>query len=159
VHSLIIVTAKYLLFLCVAVVGVYWLFAPRATKVILGWQLIIGGIIAVLLSTLAGHLYYDTRPFVSEHIVPLIAHAPDNGFPSDHALLSSFLGFTMMSYSRRIGVLLLAVAVLIGAARVAAHIHQPIDIVGSFVIAAVSVLIVNAFTKWRRTRSSHLPDF
>jgi len=36
----------------------------------------------------------------------------------------------------------LLLAVLVGWARVAAHIHHPIDIIGSFVLAALSVAIV-----------------
>ena len=51
------------------------------------------------------------------------------------------------------GVLLLVLAVLIGWARVAAHIHHPIDILGSFVIAGLSVMLVQwsalVATKWR----------
>lgn len=158
-HSLTIFTAKYLLFFCVAVVVVYWLFASRGVKVALGWQLVIGGLVAVALSTVASHLYYDTRPFVQEHVAPMIAHAADNGFPSDHALLSSFLGFTMLAYSRRLGALILIFAVLIGAARVEARIHHPIDIIASFLIAALSAWLLQAVTRWRKSRSPQYPSF
>jgi undecaprenyl-diphosphatase len=105
---------------------------------------------------LAGHLHYDTRPFVTQHLVPLIPHAADNGFPSDHALFTAFLGFTMLLYSRALGAVLLLIAVLVGAARVAAHIHNPQDIVASFVIAALSVAIIEiAFRLWDRRGHGH----
>ena len=152
-HSLIIFVAKYFIFLSVAVVGIYWLSAKVSVKLSLAWQLVAGGILALALSVLAGHLYYDTRPFVSHHLVPLIPHAADNGFPSDHALLAAFLAFTMFLYSRRASLLLLIIAVLIGWARVATHIHSPIDIVGSFVIAGLSVIIVHLIaTIWGSRR-------
>jgi undecaprenyl-diphosphatase len=147
VNSIIIFVAKYFLFLSVAIVAVYWLRTSRSMKIKLGWQLVVGGAIALALSAIASHLYYDTRPFVSQHLVPLIAHAPDNGFPSDHALFTSFLGFTMLLYSRRVGALLLLIALLVGAARVAAHIHHPIDIVGSFVIAAIAVALTQLISR------------
>jgi len=90
---------------------------------------------------------------VSHHLLPLIPHAADNGFPSDHALLAAFLAFTMFLYSRRASLLLLIIAVLIGWARVATHIHSPIDIVGSFVIAGLSVIIVHLIaTIWGSRR-------
>lgn len=141
-HSLIIFVGKYFIFLSLAAVGIYWLSAKTSVKLSLAWQLVAGGILALALSVLAAHLYYDTRPFVSHHLVPLIPHAADNGFPSDHALLAAFLAFTMFLYSRRASLLLFIIAVLIGWARVAAHIHNPIDIVGSFVIAGLSVIVV-----------------
>lgn len=152
-HSLIIFVAKYFIFLSVAVVGIYWLSAKVSVKLSFAWQLVAGGILALALSVLASHLYYDTRPFVSHHLVPLIPHAADNGFPSDHALLAAFLAFTMFLYSRRVSFLLLIIAVLIGWARVAAHIHGPIDIVGSFVIAGLAVIIVHLIaTIWGSRR-------
>jgi undecaprenyl-diphosphatase len=152
VNSLIIFVAKYFVVISVVVVGVYWLRATTKTKIDLGWQLVLGGVLALVLAMIASHLFYDTRPFVSHHLVPLIAHAPDNGFPSDHALITAFLGFTMYVYSRRIGIVLLVIALLVGAARVAAHIHNPIDIVGSFVIAALAVVVVQWIATLRSPR-------
>lgn len=149
--------AKYFLFLSVLIVALFWLRAQRATKVDLAWQLLAGGVVALALATLAGHLYYDTRPFVSQHIRPLIAHAADNGFPSDHALLTSFLGFTLLLYSRAVGSTLLGIAVLVGAARVAAHIHTPVDIIGSFVLAAFAVLFVRVVSNWWKGRRAEFP--
>ncbi|HEY1761092.1 MAG TPA: phosphatase PAP2 family protein [Acidimicrobiales bacterium] len=129
------------------ILAVYWLRVGRKEKVNIIWQLLIGGLLALLLSTIASHVYYDTRPFVTEHVVPIIAHAADNGFPSDHTLLTAFIGFTIYLHSRAVGGVLLLVALLVGIARVAAHIHHPIDIVGSFVIAAISVAIVQLLAR------------
>ncbi len=139
--SLVVFVAKYFFAISVVVVALYWLKASRPVKFDLAWQLIVGGFVAVLLAVIGGHLFYDTRPFVSHHLKPLIAHAPDNGFPSDHTLLTAFLGFSILRYSRRVGLILLAIAVMVGAARVAAHIHSPIDIIGSFVIGAIAVFV------------------
>jgi undecaprenyl-diphosphatase len=141
-HSLITFVGKYFIFLSILVAVVFWLRLGVKEKIALGWRVVVGGVLAEGLAQIAGHLFYDTRPFVTEHIAPLIAHAPDNGFPSDHALLASFLGFVVLLYSRRVGLLLLLLALLVGWARVAAHIHHPIDIIGSFVLAALSVAIV-----------------
>lgn len=140
--SLIVFVAKYFLYLSVAIVGVYWLRASTNDKFSLAWKLVAGGILALAMARVSAHFYYDTRPFVAHHIKPLFAHAADNGFPSDHALLTSFLGFSLLAYSRRIAAVLLVIAVLVGWARVAAHVHSPIDIIGSFVFAGVSAAII-----------------
>ncbi len=155
-HSTIIFVGKYFIFFSILVTGLFWLRLSMKEKLDLGLRLIIGGLLAEVLAVIAGHLYYDTRPFVTEHVTPLIAHAADNGFPSDHALLASFLGFTVLRFSKRTGTALLVIAVLIGWARVAAHIHHPLDIVGSFVIAAVSTLLVSLGAyMWKESHVRH----
>ena len=150
-HWLIRVVGSYGFLLSIAVAALYWLRVTRREKVSIVWELVFGGILALILSTIASHLYYDTRPFVTEHAVPIIAHAADNGFPSDHTLLTALIGFTILMHSRVVGSVLLSVALLVGVARVAARIHHPIDIVASFVIAALSVAIVQVVSRrWSR---------
>lgn len=140
----------------VVAVALYWWRAPRDQRWRLVWQLILGGAIAGALALLGGHLFYDTRPFVADHVKPLFSHAPDNGFPSDHALLASFLAFLMLGYSRRLGGVLLVVALLIGGARVAAHVHSWWDILGSFAFSAVGVLVARQIDA-RRSRAAFTP--
>ena len=148
--SIIRFVGRYFFLISVVVVVIYWLRAKVSVKISLAWHLIAGGVLAEVLAVIAGHLYYDPRPFVTHHLIPLIAHAPDNGFPSDHALLTAFLAFTMLLYSKRTGVFLLVIALLVSWARVAAHLHNPRDIVGSFVIAAVAVIVVQVIARlWR----------
>ena len=72
---------------------------------------------------------------------PLIAHSNDNGFPSDHTLLSSLLGFAILPFAPIAGLVTLLIALLIGTARVLAFVHHPIDIIASFVFSGAAVLI------------------
>lgn len=89
---------------------------------------------------------------------PLIAHGNDNGFPSDHTLLSSLLGFAILPFAPVAGLVTLLVALLIGTARVLAFVHHPIDIIASFVFAGVAVLIayysVKLYFAKRKTKKS-----
>jgi undecaprenyl-diphosphatase len=158
-HWLIKFVGDYFFLVSLAILAVYWLRVSGKAKISIVWQLLLGGALALILSTIASHLYYDTRPFVTEHIAPIIAHAADNGFPSDHTLLTAFIGFTVLLYSRVVGSVLLLIALLIGIARVAAHIHHPIDIVGSFVIAALSVAIVQLVSRrWIPATATRMRD-
>jgi undecaprenyl-diphosphatase len=147
VDSIIRFVGRYFFLISVVVVALYWLRAKMHVKISLGWHLVAGGVLAVVLAKIAGHLYYDPRPFVTHHLVPLIAHSADNGFPSDHALLCAFLALTMLLYSLRTALFLIIIALLVSWARVAAHLHNPRDIVGSFVIAGVAVIAVEAVAK------------
>ncbi len=98
--------------------------------------------ISYLVGVLAGHLFYDPRPFVVSHSVPLFPHAPDNGFPSDHALLTGTLAAIVTVFNAPLGALLWLLALLIGAARVFAGVHHALDIAGSFAIAIASAALV-----------------
>lgn len=94
-----------------------------------------------VLVLLGSHFIYDPRPFVVENIKPLIPHDPDNGFPSDHTLMAMFTAFAAMVYNKKIGIILLILAFLVGVSRVMAKVHHPIDIIGSIFIAFVSITI------------------
>lgn len=153
-HSLIKFVGDYFFLLSLIILAIYWLRLGTRAKIDLAIELVAGGILALLLSTIGSHLFYDTRPFVIEHVAPIIAHAADNGFPSDHTLLTAFIGFTVLVRSRRVGALLLLIALLVGVARVAARIHHVTDIAGSFVIAALAVVIVQVVARWWRGRSA-----
>ena len=78
---------------------------------------------------------------------PLISHNSDNGFPSDHTLLSSLLGFAILPFAPVMGAITLIFALLIGIARVMSNVHHPLDIIGSFVFTGAAVLIAYYSTK------------
>lgn len=96
--------------------------------------------LAFVLAKLLGALFNDPRPFVSDHVQSLIAHVADNGFPSDHTLLTMTIASVVFVYQRKLGILLALVAFLVGYARVLAGIHHMIDITGAMVIAIVAVV-------------------
>jgi|SRR5579871_3243308 len=83
----------------------------------------------------SGYVISDPRPFITDHIKPLIAHVADNGFPSDHTLLTMTIASVIFVYHRKLGIVLFAFALLVGTSRVLAHIHHPLDIIGASVIA------------------------
>jgi undecaprenyl-diphosphatase len=146
-HQAIVIVAKY--FIVFSVLLAFWTFVeqPRDKKkefILIG---IIGAVFAVALAKLGGHFYYDTRPFVAGHFTPYFYHAPDNGFPSDHTLLASFLMFLSIRYSKKFGVVLLLLAVAIGLARVQAGVHHFTDIIGSFVCSGIGVFLAIYITK------------
>jgi undecaprenyl-diphosphatase len=133
--SIIVFCAQYLIIL----VGLGWLFAwfrqPKSHKLQFAVATVIAGALALVASRIASKLYYDPRPFVSHHIRPLISHAADNGFPSDHALFTMTLTAITYFYHKRLAVVMFAATLLVGAARVLAHVHSPIDIAGAWAIA------------------------
>jgi undecaprenyl-diphosphatase len=136
--AIVIFIAQYL-YLFVLLIGVVFFFMqPRKVQK----SMIVCGIIiaplAYIISRIAGVLYYDPRPFVVGHFVPLIAHVADNGFPSDHVLLTGVVAMVVWFYNKKLSVVLWVLALLIGWARVYSGIHNTADIIGSIVVVLIS---------------------
>jgi len=144
-NTIIIFGAKYLLFLLVGVAGVYFLQQPRNRQKELAIFGVVTCVLVFLVARIASHFYFDPRPFVTGHFVPLIPHDSDNGFPSDHTLLASAVAMIIFYFNRKVGALLMTLAALIGLARIAAGVHSPIDIVGSIIISIVVSWLVYKF--------------
>jgi undecaprenyl-diphosphatase len=127
---------------------VVWLRLPRRPQVELLVAGAIGAVVCLVLIKAAGAVFYDTRPFVAQHIAPLFPRAPDNGFPSDHTAVTMLVGFCVFVVSRRWGSVLLALSLLAGAARVLAHVHSPVDIAAGVVIGAVAAAVGWLLARW-----------
>ena len=151
--SLITLAAQYLVFLILVAAAAVWVFLPRQDKVGLAVQAIVSLAIVVVLIQLAAALHTDPRPFVVDpSIKPLFVHPADNGFPSDHTALGATVALLVMTYRRSLGALLLAASILVGAARMAAHVHHAQDIVAGVLIAALAVGAAAAAWRWVRPR-------
>ena len=150
-EALYIFGAEYLI-VVVPIIALFYVWRlPRETQRKL---IIFAAIVLPLIfiaSRLAGALYDNPRPFVVENFVPLVAHDPDNGFPSDHTLFTGAIAAVVWFFSRRAGTVLFLLAILVGVSRVMAGVHHPIDIIGSLVICCVVAFIVNALSRRKVT--------
>ncbi len=137
-----ILSAKYLFVIPILVLGVYFLSQPRSVqKRILVFALPSLAFI-YLLALLGGYIYFDTRPFVVGNFTPLIPHTPDNGFPSDHALLVSAVAAIGIYLNRKLGIVLWVLALTVAAARVYVGLHHPIDVAGSMAISILATSVI-----------------
>jgi undecaprenyl-diphosphatase len=135
VNTLVVAVAQYLLFGLALVAGLVWLTLDRGGKVRLATEGVLGLALLGLGIWLAGTLHVDPRPFVQDPSThPLFAHPADNGFPSDHAAAAGLLTALVFRYRRALGVLVGGGAVLVAAARVAAHVHHVQDVVAGLLL-------------------------
>ena len=156
-HTIVILIAQYLLFVLILIAGVYWLVQDKSVKLKILIIGIVSSIIALILMKIGAALFYDPRPFVSSGVVPYFKHVADNGFPSDHTSLAAVLAVTMFFVSRKLGIALFVGAIVIGSARVIAHVHSPIDIIGGLMIGIISVHIGHVLYKIWRNRRQNIP--
>ncbi len=96
-------------------------------------------VLALLLNCIIPLIWYHNRPFVDHLGLQLIPHTVDSSFPSDHITLFASVGFYLFyekSY-RKVGIVLLALSLATGWARVFVGVHYPLDILGAYLITAI----------------------
>lgn len=136
---IIIFCAKYLLFISIAIAAFVFLLASKTKKIKAIYIGLISSLAALIITKISAHFIYDPRPFAVKNIQPLIQHAADNGFPSDHTLVAALIASIVFTFNKKAGLVLLLIAILIGASRILAEVHHPLDIIGSIFIALISV--------------------
>ncbi len=150
-NFIIIFSAKYLLFLLILLAAVVVLLAKRDEQKYLAKIAIISFPLSYIIAKISAHFIYNPRPFVVEHVKPLIPHAVNNGFPSDHTLLAMAIASVLFVYNRKLGIIFAILGLIVGFSRVLANVHHTLDILGSSVIAIVSTYIawwlINKFLK------------
>ncbi|MFE9689559.1 phosphatase PAP2 family protein [Micromonospora sp. NPDC005806] len=102
----------------------------------------------------------EVRPFQTHPVHQLIPHAAGPSLPSDHATAAFAVAFAVGAFlSRRWGVGLAVLAVLLGFARVWTGVHYPADILAGAVIAGAAVGAVGvggwAYERWANRRRPH----
>ncbi len=132
-----VLVAQYLYLVQLLVALIYFLRQARPRQA----EMVAFGVVffplVLIVARVAALLYFDPRPFVVGHFQPLMAHSPDNGFVSDHSLLTSAVATLVLYFEWRLGVVLWVLAALVGASRVYAGIHHPIDVLGAFAMSAI----------------------
>ncbi|MBI2050435.1 MAG: phosphatase PAP2 family protein [Parcubacteria group bacterium] len=140
--QLIIFGSAYLFLFIPALGLLFFATQPRSVQ---KRMLLFGGMLlptAYLVGRLLQRFYYNPRPFVQNDVVPLIPHAPDNGFPSDHTLFAAAIAAAVFPFNKKLGTALALITAVSGASRVLAGVHHGIDVLGSMVIAAFAGLMI-----------------
>ena len=144
---LIVFGATYLFAASFLLVIAAWIMRDKAKQKPQWTAFALTIILTGLFGMIGNHAYSHDRPFVVDGIAPLVAHAADNGFPSDHTLLTAAIAAGLWGVSRRLSLAAWVVAILVGVARVMAHVHWPMDILASLAFALVAGLIANAIAR------------
>jgi len=134
-------------YLLMLVLVVCWLVAKDERRPTL-LEATEAGLLGLLTNQFLALLIYYPRPFMVGFGTPLIPHAPENSFPSDHAtLMLSVATYLLFSWSwRGSGLLLLLMALATAWGRVYVGIHFPLDMLGSLLVA----LFCSGLVLWQR---------
>ena len=133
--QLILFGAQYLYLVTVVLAGVFIYSQSKELRFKLFISLVISFPLAYIVAKIGSVFFDSPRPFVLSGIPSLIPHAADNGFPSDHTLLSAACAALIFWCEKRLGTILLTLAFLVGYSRMLAGVHHLVDILGSIAIA------------------------
>lgn len=78
----------------------------------------------------------------------------DYGFPSGHASFFSAMAVALFFIHRRAGIFASLLALTIGAARIFAGVHTPLDILGGYILGTLCALVVDTVAS--RVSNEHL---
>ncbi len=147
--TLIIFFGTYGIVVSILILGAFFFWRDRASQRQMLRLALVSFPLSFIVNEIAHRLFFNPRPFVILGVQPLIAHAADNGFPSDHAVLSMAIASLAFVMNRRIGIGLAVLSVLIGLARVGARVHHPVDVLAGMAIAMVSTWVSQQYIQWR----------
>lgn len=147
--TVIIFLADILIFFIPALILIFYFLAPKIKKIIYQQVIIVAALSAAFafsVSQIIGKIYFRPRPFVSHQetirLIKALEAISDKSFPSDHTTVSFAIAFAVFFYNRFLGLILLIMGLLIGAARIIAGVHYPSDVLGGIVLGLLSALLV-----------------
>jgi undecaprenyl-diphosphatase len=133
--------AVYLIVAAALVAIPLWLRSDGLRTVVAA---VLGALLAVALTAAIGVLWDRPRPFVAEHFTPLISHAADASFPSDHLAALGAVTICVWFTSRRLGLIVGVIALVVAFARVYVGVHYVSDVAGGFALG----LLCGALMWW-----------
>jgi len=102
------------------------------------------GVFAWVLAYYVKDLIPSVRPFGVSEFPPLTITIPlDTSFPSTHTALAFGICFYLFLINKRLGLIFLILASLVGVGRILSHVHFPIDVVGGVILGAFSSLLLD----------------
>ncbi len=103
-------------------------------------------LIALGINQVIVHLWARPRPFLFHPAILVMPGSTDPSFPSDHAAFAFALAACLVVVNRRLGILALLLAALIGFSRVFTGEHYPSDVLAGALIGAGVALTLSSQT-------------
>ena len=100
------------------------------------------GILSWFLADIFKALLHTARPFIKYTKVTSLFFENGFAFPSGHATFFMALAFAIFLSHKKIGYFFIFFAILIGIARIVAGVHSPVDILGGFILGALTAYLV-----------------
>ncbi|MCX6783908.1 MAG: phosphatase PAP2 family protein [candidate division WWE3 bacterium] len=148
IETLIIFIARWLIYVVIGITlaVAYFRWGQKAAARI-GLTTLISFLVAEALK----YIFNTPRPFVAlKEVTPLIIFDP--AFPSAHTATLVALGTVIFLKNKLWGIVILVIAMIVGASRVILQVHYPIDIFGGAIVGVIVGLFINYSPKIKLKR-------
>lgn len=134
--------ASFLIWFMFAGLVVLWFIDGKIKKEIVKHALF-ASIAAWGLSQMFKSLIPMERPFISNGSLPLTITIPSgNAFPSSHTAIAFAIATTLWFHNKKLGIVFVTLALLVGVGRVLGNVHYPLDIAGGAVLGASAAFLL-----------------
>lgn len=110
--------------------------------------------IIILLIKIIHIFYYEPRPFITYHFIPLFPYGDDASFPSRHASMMVAIAFAYTYFKSKWALLFLVFMLWVGISRIYTGIHYPIDILGGILVGLISLILSKYLVKFLKLKFS-----
>ena len=146
IDAIAVAVSRYGLIVCFLALGVAWLRRRPHGAVL---PAIAAAMCCGVALWVAGLVYQEPRPFVALSVTPLLAHAADNAFPSDHSVAAAYAATLTGFIDPPLGIIAWLVAIVLGLARTYCLLHTPLDVIAGWVLGAAPAAAAGV---WLRTK-------
>ncbi len=106
---------------------------------------VIAVVMSMVILFILNSAFFRPRPFTSlSNVHMLFYHNTDSSFPSNAATIAFVMAISVLMYNRKVGGVMLALAVYMGLARVLCGVHYPLDVVGGAMLGLGSAFLTRA---------------
>jgi undecaprenyl-diphosphatase len=102
--------------------------------------------------------FFRPHPFTDRTVHLLFYHATDSSFPSTAAALAFAQAFAVLLYKRRLGLIMIALSLYLGFARIMVGIHYPLDIIAGMFLGLSTAFLAKAAEPLYRPLARWLTD-
>lgn len=134
--------ASLLIWIMFAGVFALWIFDGRIKREV-ALRALMTSIIAWIAVQMVKNLFPTMRPFETNGNSTMVVWNPiSNSFPSTHTAVAFGIAMAIWLHDKKLGSVFMVTAFLVGAARVAANVHYPLDIAGGAVLGVLVAYLV-----------------
>jgi undecaprenyl-diphosphatase len=148
-----VIISEYLIFLLPIIIFLVYFFSKKSNGFLIFKKILLSLIFVYLFNYLIGYLVARPRPFVTDkgiyQLAKFFARASDYSFPSQHTATAFVLALVVFLDKKKLGIILLILAALIGGSRIFVGVHYPSDILGGILMACLSILFIDYLIKFK----------
>jgi undecaprenyl-diphosphatase len=139
--------AQYAPFALIILLGGLWFWpGPRIERDARQWSCVAAALAATLalgINQVIIQLWERPRPFATHDVVMLLTPSADPSFPSDHATFGFAVAVAILLAHRRVGLIALGIATVLGLSRIYVGEHYGGDVFAGAIIGATAAVAVD----------------